>query len=109
MKYIVMVDTNGMKYPIMFPDTLTHAIVASGMQAIIHACTAQRTGPVSAGFVEFKENSVSVSGKSESLGDMKSIQLDAIRIELGNNVAALPDEVLQDIINKVGRSKNGRR
>lgn len=92
MKYVMMLTLAGQRLPILFPEHLVHAHVADDMRRRILRDTKQPAGPVSAGFVSFKEG-LSVYGESDTLG-LKSRPIDAAYIALGAPVAFMPEDVL---------------
>lgn len=107
MKYIMLEAPDGQKLPVIFPDCLVHAHVAGAMQMVVDTLdprkdlrpkqldamlergSAKVTG---AGFVGF--DIVSTSGKSESLGGVKSSAVDAARIMMGDSVSRMPDAMV---------------
>lgn len=76
MKYIVMqVPVKGMKgvvreMPIIFPEALTHALVAAALER--HCPELKGSRPVSAGFISSLDVRAACHGKSESLGNLQS-------------------------------------
>jgi hypothetical protein len=74
MKYIVMsVKPRGssitIEIPFIFPDKLVHYDVASEMKSVLwRKYLYAEVSTLSAGFLNFKDSSVSCFGKSESLG-----------------------------------------
>lgn len=68
MKYIVMQTTRkGMvrEFPILFPDALTHAVVAAALERHCEELTGAR--PVSAGFISSTVIDEGCYGESETL------------------------------------------
>jgi hypothetical protein len=99
-KYVIMVTSDGQHLPVIFPDSLTHSVVAQGMQRVIADCfNGQQSGPYHAGFVALGLD-VSVGGDSESLG-LKSHAIDAVRIVAGEAVSHMPDVLVAPLANKL--------
>lgn len=72
MKYIVA-QLGNLKFPVLFPDALTHSSVASGLHNL-----SQNSRVVSAGFYSVhKTGKVATFGKSESLGNLAPQPIDA--------------------------------
>lgn len=109
MKYIVLETLDGLKLPILFPDILTHSIVAGAMQLAVDTLDKAKdlraqqcvgllergsAQPVSAGFVSIGTD-VSVDGESESLGGVKHNPADAGRIMFGDTVGFSPDSFVE--------------
>lgn len=93
MKYIILETEDGAKYPFIFPEAMTHSIVASVMQYVLPG----HKSVVSAGFVEIGTD-VTVYGESESLGGLKSNAMDSARIMLGASIQHMPDDMLPPLI-----------
>jgi hypothetical protein len=104
MKYIMLETVDGAKLPIIFPDCLTHSLVAGAMQMAVECMDKEKdlrpkqclslyargeAPAVSAGFVELHD--VHVHGKSESLGDLPHKPADAARMLLGSTIQFIPD------------------
>lgn len=110
MKYIIMETEEGLRLPIIFPDILTHCFVAGAMQLVIDTMNPAKDlrptqldrmlkdgdGEVtSAGFVNLG-NDVTVYGESESIG-VKSDDVDALVIMIGEQAQFMPKAILKDI------------
>jgi len=110
-KYVMFETEEGMKVPIIFPEVLTHALVAGAMQMVFDCLDSSKdlrikqclnllarasAPPVSAGFVDIGVD-IEVTGESESLGGMKSVPADAARIALGASIAFMPDAVAENM------------
>lgn len=90
MKYIMFETVNGQKLPVIFPDALTHSVVAAFMgKGAITTCLKSPADPISAGFAHI--SGVIVEGMSESMGGLASNPTDAARILIGDSVAFMPD------------------
>lgn len=106
MKYIMLQTAEGAKLPVLFPETLVHSDVADVMGRLVDisrgskALGRKRTRVASAGFVGI-EGKLTVSGKSESLGDIQSNPLDSARIMAGASVEYMPDGMLSPIAYRI--------
>lgn len=99
MKYVVLQTADGAKHPIVFPECLTHIMMAALGQVGLERDTKRpRAKAVSAGFIAIE--ACATFGESESLGGMKSLPEDAVRIMFGQACAFMPDEQLADLFNK---------
>lgn len=109
MKYVMLETSEGQKLPVIFAEAFVHAEVADIMGRWIDRQTAgrnlgkRRTMAASAGFVGL--TGVTVSGKSESLGDLQSKPLDAARIMAGSAVAFMPDAMLGPLAERLTEDK----
>lgn len=101
MKYIMLQTTDGQKLPVIFPEALVHVHVAAVMTRMVERSFNRPAAVVSAGFVTFGDK-VKVHGESESLDNLKSNPLDAMRIVSGASVAHMPDAVLEPLARKLG-------
>lgn len=99
MKYIMLEGSNGIKYPIIFPDVLVHREMAQLVGQFMMKRNGIFTMSISAGFVDLGLDTM-VHGESESLG-IKSNELDVIRLILGTNGCGVPDEMLPGIMEKM--------
>jgi len=90
MKYVMFETAEGQKLPVLFPECLTHSIMAMFMRGGIECCIKKDADPVSAGFVNVGTN-IEVWGKSESMGNLESNPADAARIVLGGSIEFMPD------------------
>lgn len=89
--------------PVIFPDTLTHSVVADCMSLAVGICCNATGAPVSAGFVELGHD-VAVHGDSESL-KLASKPVDAARIMLGDSIAFMPDAIVLQMLEKINAHK----
>jgi hypothetical protein len=120
MKYIVLETKDGARLPIIFPEMLTHCFVAGAMQLVLDTLDPKKDlrpkqldallsagghPVVSAGFVAL--DVARIHGKSESLGDLESNPADAGRIVLGDAVQFMPDEMVQMLLAKLGKMRDG--
>lgn len=111
MKYIMLELEGGAKLPIIFPDCLTHSLVAGAIQLAVDCLDRKKdlrpqhcesllergaAKPVSAGFIDLG-TAVRVYGESVSLGDLKACTTDADRVILGDSVMYMPDELLPQL------------
>lgn len=99
MKYIMFEDDKGRKIAVTFPDHLVHEDVARvlcyGMARLDNRVL---LSPINAGFVELGSD-VSVHGLSETL-HLGHNPIDALRIQHGDNVAFLSDDIVAKIPRK---------
>lgn len=93
MKYIMLVTDTGRSLPVLFTDSLIHESMAQAVMCRLWHDTGERCEPVSAGFVEWRNNVPSVFGRSESLF-LDSRPVDTVRIALGPCVEFLPDDMV---------------
>lgn len=115
MKYIMLETENGQKLPIIFPDVLTHSLVAGAIQLAVDALSPEKdlrpqqcerllasgsAPPVSAGFISLGLD-VTVSGLSESLGELKHNPSDAARVMIGESVQFMPDAMALMLLDKL--------
>lgn len=98
MKYIMMESMTGVMHPILFPESFVHIEMARHMTVFMRR-GGDLAEPVRAGFVELGLNT-RVYGKSESLG-LESNATDAIRMILGSNGNAIPEELLMPILQRM--------
>lgn len=91
MKYVILEDDAGGKWPFLFPDTLAHSDVANLLQRLIPAPTV----PYSAGFWGDK----TAHGHSDSLG-LKPPPGDEAYILLGLPVSHLPPSTASVFLKK---------
>ena len=104
MKYIMLITEHGQKLPIVFPDALTHSVVAQVMSAAVEICANAKAKVSSAGFVSLGTD-VEVYGDSESLG-IKHVPADASRIMVGDSIAFMPDAMATAIMDKLKAKKS---
>lgn len=120
MKYIMLETEEGLKLPIIFPECLTHSLVAGAMQMAVECMDKEKdlrpkqclslytrgeAPATSAGFVELHD--VHVHGASESLGDLPHKPADAARMLLGSSIQFMPDSTalhMQSMLNERLRS-----
>lgn len=97
MKYVILEDHNGGKWPFLFPETLVHSEVAKGLENMM-------TSPsqvYSAGFWEGRAH-----GESESLG-IKSKEGDTGYILFGESVKYMPPEMVINIMKIYMEKRHG--
>lgn len=99
MKYVMLETRDGAKYPILFPDALTHSIMAMAAGAAIEACLKSKVKPVSAGFISLGTE-VSTHGHSESL-NMGPQPSDAARVVIGDSITHMPDKLAESVFEKI--------
>ena len=97
MKYIMLEDETGKKYPIIFPESLVHLFVSQAIEAGIARKQKLYLMTVSAGFVGLGD--IQVNGESESLS-LKSKPSDAAYIALGEAVSRMPEEMVIALLEK---------
>jgi len=106
MKYIMFETADGAKLPILFPDSLTHAFMAVAIQAVIRKEKMIASGIRSAGFVSLGLE-VETHGGSESLGGVKSREVDAAYIALGESISHSPPELAEMMLQQAKVHYNG--
>jgi hypothetical protein len=92
--------TEGQKLPLIFPEVLTHSVMAMCVAAGIEVCLGAKAGAVSAGFVELGLGA-EVHGSSESLKGMKSNPADAARIIVGDSLSFMPDALALTMLERL--------
>lgn len=105
MKYVMFETTEGQKLPVIFPECLTHSLMAMCVAAGIEVCINSKAVAVSAGFVELGLGA-EVHGESESLGGMKSNPADAARIIVGESLQFMPDLLCVQMLEKLREMKS---
>lgn len=105
MKYVMFGTTTGRKFAVIFPDHLVHAHVAKYIANLSFAAHNEPATAVSGGFIALGDE-VKVMGESESL-KLKSTEVDALRIMIGESVSSMPDEMLKPLWKKVEDAKQG--
>ena len=93
----------GQKLPVIFPEALTHSIVALCMAEAIEACLKGKARAVSAGYVDVPR--ATTHGNSESLG-LDSQTADSVRITIGDSIAFMPDEMIVPLMKKMMEAKS---
>src|ERR1700744_2529588 len=109
MKDIILETAEGRKIPVIFPDILTHSIVAGAMQLAIDTLDPKKdlrakqcesflersdaAKPVGAGFIRIGRD-LGVGGHSESLHVESRGTLDEAIIAIGEQAGAFPDDAL---------------
>lgn len=91
MKYVIL-DANGHKLPIIFPEALNHDFVASAMKLVVVVQAPKFKGAVTvfgAGFTD--PLVIAVHGKSETL-NIESKSSDLPYLALGSAIAHMPPD-----------------
>jgi hypothetical protein len=99
-KYIMLETGEGQKLPFLFPEAMTHAVVAEVVRIMLRSFHKQDAKVVSAGFVSLGLGA-EVSGESESLGGVKSVPADAARIMVGESIAFMPDALAEMMLERL--------
>lgn len=99
MKYIILEDEDGGKWPFIFPESAVHAEVASRMKHMLGLVHKSGCDVYSAGFIDptFRKT----HGVSETLG-VKSNPSDIAYIILGESVKYMPPNAAMIILKKMG-------
>lgn len=103
MKYIILEDFNGRRYPIIFPELMVHSDTAEFVRAQLLKKHQLRAGVVSAGFIGLGTDLIT-HGMSESLG-VSSRPIDTAIIGLSDSGASLSEEMLEGLWQKVREVK----
>lgn len=90
MKYVMMETDDGQLIPVLFPDCLVHATVASVIARAILVDTKRDARARSAGFVSIGDG-ITTQGGSESL-HLESRPIDAAYIRFGDAASRMPEE-----------------
>jgi len=98
-KYIMFETAEGAKLPVIFSDQFVHLYVGEVFKHLLKGMN-QPGIVVSAGFVGLGTD-VTVSGESESLGGVKSVESDAARIMVGDSVMFMPDAAAEMVMGKL--------
>lgn len=98
MKYVMLIDGNDRRYPLVFPENLVHEEMAKETMRHMARVHGLVVYPISAGFVNFLPT-ILTHGKSETLG-IGSKPYDAHYIALGESVASIPPEFVSDLYYK---------
>lgn len=106
MKYVMFETENGQKLPVLFPEALTHSLMAMCIAAGIEVCINSKAKPVSAGFVNLGIDT-KVHGKSESMGNLESHPSDAAYIVVGDSIAFMPDAMASMMFERLQEVKGG--
>lgn len=93
MKYVMLQSEDGRRVPVVFPNHLTHLVVAYA----IAATSVSKTRAVSAGFVDI--STLGCSGKSESLG-LQHDPDDPLYIWGGDAVAYMEPDFIRPLFEK---------
>lgn len=102
MKYIILQDNNGGKWPFIFPDVCVHSDVATLAKQMLFWSHSTSSEVYSAG----QWDGTTASGHSESLG-VKSKPGDTAYILMGQAVSNLPPAFADSILDKwKGRNEN---
>lgn len=100
MKYVMFESELGRRFPVIFADNLVHAVVANFVRNMSTRFHKEDCKPISAGFISLGDD-VSTFGESESLGGMKTREVDALRIMAGESVSHMPDVLLAPLMDKL--------
>lgn len=103
MKYVMLETDNGAKLPFIFPESLVH----SDMADILRFALCRNNifaAVVSAGFVELEK--CTTHGNSESLKGLAPAPVDAIRMQFGDAIAFMPDEIVGVLAKQLKEVRN---
>jgi hypothetical protein len=99
MKYIMLEDTEGRKIPIIFPEHLVHADMATMVRGLLARSQKAIAMPVGAGFIHLGTD-ISVSGESETL-NLQSRVIDAAYIIAGEAGQYMPELMMSGLIERI--------
>jgi len=106
MKYVMLTDQHGAKWPFIFPETVNHVDAAAAAVAMLepHGRLASVT---SGGYIGALHPQLITHGACTSLGGMGPSEMDAARIVMGQSASMMPDELVGIYFDKYRRAVEG--